>query len=561
MTLTDLSDDISPFPIAGNLIHSFQTSSETEFRSPLQKLRPVRNNQYAMEYSDFPTIVDSGMLPENEGSLIESLQYGDCHQVGVSPPSPEIEMKPPQKLLYTSRGGDKDLEEWNYSPANDTEGELLEKEGGGAGNRWPQEETLALLRIRSEMDAQFRDANPNGLLWEIVSRKLEQMGYHRDSKKCKEKFKNIYKYYKRTKERVPLKEDDCRGRKIYKFFSELKALDNQRNENPICETNFQDNTTTIQTPDPVESPINEVGLKTSSTDDLFDEFSSDDHNDDDGGGGGDDNYDELEEEIVEPSSRKRKRGTRHELKLYFENLVKDVMKKQEEMYKQLMETIEKMEKDRITREEAWKRQEMERRRRDKEMRDQETSRSLALISFIEKFLGQQIHNNQSPESYPEETYEQSEYKFDSSNKRWPKPEVQALITLRTSMEHKSENAVLKGPPLWEEISLAMSSMGYSRSAKKCKEKWENINKYFKRAMGNGKKWSENEKRCPYFRELDILYKKRLLNPEKPPDEMNDEGKERSANEEMLTTLAQVCNLFSMSEPLEPVGGQSGSCLV
>lgn len=41
---------------------------------------------------------------------------------------------------------------------------------GGGGNRWPRQETLALLRIRSEMDAAFRDATLKGPLWEDVSR-------------------------------------------------------------------------------------------------------------------------------------------------------------------------------------------------------------------------------------------------------------------------------------------------------------------------------------------------------------------------------------------------------
>ena len=45
-----------------------------------------------------------------------------------------------------------------------------ENDRGVAGNRWPQEETLALLRIRSDMDASFRDATLKGPLWEEVSR-------------------------------------------------------------------------------------------------------------------------------------------------------------------------------------------------------------------------------------------------------------------------------------------------------------------------------------------------------------------------------------------------------
>lgn len=42
--------------------------------------------------------------------------------------------------------------------------------GGGGGNRWPRQETLALLKIRSDMDAAFRDSSLKGPLWEEVSR-------------------------------------------------------------------------------------------------------------------------------------------------------------------------------------------------------------------------------------------------------------------------------------------------------------------------------------------------------------------------------------------------------
>jgi hypothetical protein len=41
---------------------------------------------------------------------------------------------------------------------------------GGSGNRWPREETLALIRIRSEMDGAFRNAALKAPLWEEVSR-------------------------------------------------------------------------------------------------------------------------------------------------------------------------------------------------------------------------------------------------------------------------------------------------------------------------------------------------------------------------------------------------------
>lgn len=45
-----------------------------------------------------------------------------------------------------------------------------ESERSFGGNRWPRQETLALLKIRSEMDVVFRDSSLKGPLWEEVSR-------------------------------------------------------------------------------------------------------------------------------------------------------------------------------------------------------------------------------------------------------------------------------------------------------------------------------------------------------------------------------------------------------
>jgi hypothetical protein len=42
--------------------------------------------------------------------------------------------------------------------------------GSGGSNRWSREETLALIRIRSEMDAAFQNAPLKAPLWENVAR-------------------------------------------------------------------------------------------------------------------------------------------------------------------------------------------------------------------------------------------------------------------------------------------------------------------------------------------------------------------------------------------------------
>ncbi|XP_050288251.1 trihelix transcription factor GTL1 isoform X1 [Quercus robur] len=243
-------------------------------------------------------------------------------------------------------------------------------------------------------------------------------------------------------------------------------------------------------------------------DELEAEFSTSSDEDDD------DDY--TSANINEPINRKRKRKPSKKLKGFLESLVGKVMERQERMHKELMEVIEKREQERRTREEAWRQQEMERMKREEEVRTQEMSRSLALISLIQNILGDEI---QVPQPLITRCKEEdggeigmlNEVKCDPNNKKWLEAEVQALIALRTTLEHKFRPTGSRGS-IWEEISVELYNMGYNRSAKKCKEKWDNMNKYFRRSMESGKKHAANGKACQYFHDLNILYGNGIINP-------------------------------------------------
>lgn len=59
----------------------------------------------------------------------------------------------------------------NAGGGGDDDGvEERERGGGEGGNRWPRDETLALLRIRSDMNLAFRDSTLKAPLWSEVSR-------------------------------------------------------------------------------------------------------------------------------------------------------------------------------------------------------------------------------------------------------------------------------------------------------------------------------------------------------------------------------------------------------
>ncbi|XP_011101538.1 trihelix transcription factor GT-2-like [Sesamum indicum] len=486
--------------------------------------------------------------------------------------------------------------------------EESERSGGG-GNRWPRQETLALLKIRSDMDVAFRDSNLKGPLWEEVSRKMAELGFQRSAKKCKEKFENVYKYHKRTKDGRSSKPDG----KTYRFFDQLEALENTppnaftppppRPQPPAtipmaapanaANLALPSNVTVSSTsPTPLRMLPPSTTPQTGTNQVNSSPFPPlqqppatavppQSHN-------FQPSYHHISMSLLSNSTSsstssdediQRRRGRKRKWKDYFERLMKDVIQKQEELQRKFLDTLEKRERDRMAREEAWRVQEMARMNREHELLVQERSmaaaKDAAVIAFLQKVTDQHnlqipISNNNAPPGAPpmqaqappqnpqparqsptptppppplpqqstfppppeppaqpasapsvvtvtpnkildlSKTDNGGDNLMPASSSRWPKAEVQALINLRTSLDLKYQDNGPKGP-LWEEISAAMGKLGYNRSAKRCKEKWENINKYFKKVKESNKKRPEDSKTCPYFHQLDAIYKERARN--------------------------------------------------
>lgn len=433
-----------------------------------------------------------------------------------------------------------------------------DKSYSGGGNRWPHEETLALLKIRSEMDLAFRDSNLKSPLWDEISRKMAELGYNRNAKKCREKFENIYKYHKRTK-------DGRSGRqngKNYRFFEQLELLDSQSLLSSPPSNHMLINRMDAM-PVPMPMPMTMIKPATSGCQDFRMDPSQT--------RGFNPEFMSTSTSMTSSSGKESNGSVKKKRKLagYFERLMKEVLDKQEDLQNKFLEAIEKCEKDRKARDEAWKMQEMARLKKEQEALAHEraisAAKDAAVIAFLQKISEQTIQlplptdlpqvsqrhteERESTESMKtvgsqenvlqldndkeENTLEKNidkqeidsagENSFQMSSSRWPKAEVEALIRLRTNADLQyQDNGSSKGP-LWEDISSGMKKLGYDRNAKRCKEKWENINKYYRRVKESQKKRPEDSKTCPYFHQLDSIYqnksKKQLPISENPSSNM------------------------------------------
>ncbi|KAL8136338.1 hypothetical protein V2J09_002339 [Rumex salicifolius] len=430
---------------------------------------------------------------------------------------------------------------------------------------WSHDELLALFRVRSAMENCFHD-----FTWEYVSRKLEEIGFRRSPQKCMEKFEEESRSYIQTATTNTTSTINADGviscpTKNYRLFSELEELYHHgcedRNDVVLDENDGSEATNYHQ----------QIGLA------------------------------EIEEE-TEIEEKKGKTSHHHgevnnkkkkKLKIFksvCENIVNKMMAHQEELHNKILEDLIRRDKEKTAREEARKKEEMERIDKETEARAKDQAmigdRQTKIIEFLQKFISHSnnnsstntmiINNNNDdefnlptlsthqnpsssathstspnchiPTSSNDESLSQTSNSLtthidpiaptsknnkilpnsqkarpnkkpyhdidnhDDIGKRWPREEVIALINIRCNLDSTNNtrsdidrDLSNKNPPLWERISKSMMELGYNRSAKRCKEKWENINKYFRKTKDSKKKRPVDSRTCPYFHQLSHLY--------------------------------------------------------
>lgn len=349
--------------------------------------------------------------------------------------------------------------------------------GDGGTGRWPRQETLTLLEIRSRLDPKFKEANQKGPLWDEVSRIMcEEHGYQRSGKKCREKFENLYKYYKKTKEGKAGRQDG----KHYRFFRQLEALYGESsNTNPasISECHllpFHPAQVTNQDAfQPQNKLCDSLSLSNSSG---FDTSSSEDN----------------EYSVEKGKKRRGSSSWKAKIKDFIDLQMKKLMEKQESWLDKMVKTIETREQERMMREEEWRNQEAARVEREHKFWANERAwiqaRDAALMEALQNLSNGREVQLQELQRLGEKQNRIGSEIFNCNVKSWPDSEISRLIQLRTSMQ----SSECLEDVLWDEIATKMACLGYDRSALMCKDKWDSINNYLRKTKeSNYKKRKEN----------------------------------------------------------------------
>ncbi|KAK8708762.1 hypothetical protein V6N13_059799 [Hibiscus sabdariffa] len=270
--------------------------------------------------------------------------------------------------------------------------------GGDAGTgRWPRQETITLFEIRCHLDPMFKEANKKSPLWEEVSRIMsEEYGYQRSGETCKEKSENLYKYYKKTREVKAGRHDG----KHHRFFGHLETLygDTSSSSVSLQETHLLDNSFrfhgTLNSNSQANHEVSHSDQKrchsfSFSHSSGFDTYTSDDN-------------DLITAEATE--RKKKKGGTKRwkvKIKEFIDSQMMQLMERQEAWIEKLTKTLEQKEKERVSREEEWRKEEAARIDREHKFWAKERAwieaRDAALMEALQNLTGKELKGTNSLE--------------------------------------------------------------------------------------------------------------------------------------------------------------------
>lgn len=329
----------------------------------------------------------------------------------------------------------------------------------------------------------------------------EEFGYQRSGKKCKEKFENLYKYYKKTKEGKASRQDG----KHYRFFRQLEAICGEPNTHHAS-TSDKNPLGCIQTPTFTISQENNNNnghdfnnLKSSeslsvSNSSEFDTSSSE-NNDEDLSAIAHMMNKQKGLHQGQSSHRRNRKSWRAKVEEMVDSHMRKIIETQDAWMEKMLNVVEQREQEMVSKEE-------ERKKKESLRFDQQVhqlwakekawveARDAALVEVVKKHIGIELEalqpnkNKNQANDYHCEGVEQGS---------WSEMEISNLIQLRTSLEQRvRESGYLENNVVWDEIAEKMACLGFERSAGECKQVWDEISISLRRTVeecgGKARPW-------------------------------------------------------------------------
>lgn len=376
----------------------------------------------------------------------------------------------------------------------------------GRSKNWTRQETLKLIRHRTELEPRFARTGRKSELWDEISEALKRENINRDAQQCRDKWEKLMASYKEVR-------DGLRQRDDNPFFDELDPLLSVKSA------------TAKQKDKEAPTHVN----RNSSGDNNF---PSDDE--------------ETAEEGSPPTPKRRKAEGGYMMTAEVEavtELLESLVSRQQQFFAELLDSMDRKEQ---MREQI--RQEKEEKRREEE-RAQRSMFHNAVIVLTKRLmdgsgcpeplgfeLGTGVKNSQQFDGgsgnggtgvglpIPGSVL-RHHHQFDGGggraaggvgvadgsggggvvnvcmvpkkrSKNWKRVEVLQLIKFRAEMEARFAKSTRRAA-LWDELAELLGAEGIKRDGKQCREKWDKLMAEFKDVSDGKRDRSES----PYFAEL------------------------------------------------------------
>lgn len=350
-------------------------------------------------------------------------------------------------------------------PETEDEKKQRQQQHKKRSKNWTRQETLRLIRLRSELEPRFARSGRKSELWDEISVALQRESICRDSQQCRDKWEKLTAGYKEVRDGIKNRQDNP-------FFDELQPLLSARGAAAKVKDGAE--------PAAVEVP--------NGGDSKTDEEEG--HGEGEGEGEG-----EEETEDGSPPGKRRCRywtgtGTNN-----LDTVLENLFDRQQKFFRDLLDSMEQREQ---IREQI--RQEKEDRWRAEE-RAQRSSLSEAMIRLSRKLLQQQsqeftAHNGVGVVNIANTNNNTGGGNPKKRSKNWKRAEVLRLIKFRGEMETKFMKSTRRAA-LWDEVAGLLAREGIRRDGKQCREKWDKLVAEYKEVVDGKRDRGES----PYFAEL------------------------------------------------------------